>query len=423
MYNAHQGEYVPFLELVDDKEIPYIMFAQAHFMRRGLTMTGVLLLLILFLAACLAPVRTLPTPTPWPTPTVAAKTLFTVERATLQDQIEFNGEVAPLVWEPLSFRTEGALGTIYKLEGDTVAESDLLAELEMPDLVEGLDQAQVALEAAQDSQASYEREQTFALQRAELAVQKADLLLAQARTSNDETAVKLQEIEVQLAQLTLDEVKANVDPSLARTVTKAQLAVDALQRQIEDRRLRAPFAGAVIAVGVGVADIRSVGPRPQPHTPIPAYTPLLVVAQLDPLLIVASKDTPRIIELQVGQPVTITHYLARDKPFAGEVSALPSLSGGTTDQPGFGDALQIAITGEPPPMKVGDFVQVQILLAIHQDTLILPDAAVRRFAGRTFVIVQDGEREKRIDIKTGLETNGQVEILEGLQAGDVVIGS
>lgn len=423
MYNAHQGEYVPFLELVDDKEIPYIMFAQAHFMRRGLTMTGVLLLLILFLAACLAPVRTLPTPTPWPTPTVAAKTLFTVERATLQDQIEFNGEVAPLVWEPLSFRTEGALGTIYKLEGDTVAEGDLLAELEMPDLVEGLDQAQVALEAAQDSQASYEREQTFALQRAELAVQKADLLLAQARTSNDETAVKLQELEVQLAQLTLDEVKANVDPSLARTVTKAQLAVDALQRQIEDRRLRAPFAGAVIAVGVGVADIRSVGPRPQPHTPIPAYTPLLVVAQLDPLLIVASKDTPRIIELQVGQPVTITHYLARDKPFAGEVSALPSLSGGTTDQPGFGDALQIAITGEPPPMKVGDFVQVQILLAIHQDTLILPDAAVRRFAGRTFVIVQDGEREKRIDIKTGLETNGQVEILEGLQAGDVVIGS
>lgn len=409
--------------IVNDKEVPLLMIAQVYFTRRGLPMSVVLLLLVFVLAACLAPVRTLPTPTPWPTPTVAARTLFTVERATLQDEIEFNGEVAPLVWEPLSFRTEGALGAIYKLEGDTVVEGDLLADLEMPDLTEALDQTQVALEAAQDSQTSHERQQTFARQRAELEVRKAELLLETARTGNDETAVKLQELDVQLAQLALAEVEANVDPTLARAVTKAQLAVEALQRQIEDRRLRAPFAGAVIAVGIGVADIRSVGPRPQPHTPIPAYTPLLVVAQLDPLLIVASKDAPRILELQVGQPVTITHYLARDNPFAGEVSALPSLSSGTTDQPGFQDALQIAITGEPPTMKVGDFVQVRILLAVHQDTLVLPDAAVRRFAGRTFVIMQDGEREKRIDIKTGLETNGQVEILEGLQAGDVVIGS
>lgn len=400
-----------------------LMIDQVYCTRRGLPMSVLLLLGAFVLAACLAPVRTLPTPTPWPTPTVAAKTLFTVERATLQDEIEFNGEVAPLVWEPLSFRTEGALGTIYKLEGDTVVEGDLLADLEMPDLIEALDQAQVALETAQDNQTSHERQQTFARQRAELEVRKAELLLTTARANNDETAIQLQELDVQLAQLALEEVEATVDPTLARAVAKAQLAIDALQRQIEDRRLRAPLAGAVIAVGVGVADIRSVGPRPQPHTLIPAYTPLLVVAQLDPLLIVASKDTPRILELQVGQPVTITHYLARDKPFAGEVSALPSLSSGTTDQPGFQDALQIAITGEPPVMKVGDFVQVRVLLAIHQDTLILPDAAVRRFAGRTFVIMQDGEREKRIDIKTGLETNGQVEILEGLQAGDVVIGS
>ena len=83
------------------------MIDQVYCTRRGLPLCVVLLLLLLVLAACLAPVRTLPTPTPWPTPTVAARTLFTVERATLQDEIEFNGEVAPLVWEPLSFRTAG----------------------------------------------------------------------------------------------------------------------------------------------------------------------------------------------------------------------------------------------------------------------------------------------------------------------------
>jgi len=383
---------------------------------------AVLLGAALLLTACLSPVRTLPTPTPWPTPTVSARTLYSVERATLMDEIQFNGEVVPLVWQPLSFRTEGALGAIYKLEGDIVAEGDLLAELEMPDLTEALEQAQLVLEQAQDSQVENQRQRSFALQRVELELRKAELLLETVRRSTDQTALQMQEINVQLAQLAVEEQKANVDPTLERTIIRATLEVEALQRQIEDRRLRAPFAGAVIAVGVGLQDIRSTGARPQPHTAVPAYTPLLVVAQLQPLIIVASKDSPRLVELQVGQPVTITHYLARDKPFGGEVSALPSFGSGVAKQPGFPDSLQIAIADEHPPLKIGDFVQMRILLAAHTDTLVLPDSAVRRFAGRTFVIVQDGERERRIDIITGLETDGQVEVLDGLQEGEVVIG-
>ena len=39
-------------------------------------------------AACLSPVRTLPTPTLWPTPTAAARTTYRVQRATLMDEIQ-----------------------------------------------------------------------------------------------------------------------------------------------------------------------------------------------------------------------------------------------------------------------------------------------------------------------------------------------
>src|SRR5215212_7289119 len=92
-----------------------------------------IIICILFaLSACLSPVRTLPTPTPWPTPTVSAQATFTVQRGTLIDQIVFNGEVVPVTWTPLSFRVEGALSAIHKLEGDDVKKGDLLAELEMP---------------------------------------------------------------------------------------------------------------------------------------------------------------------------------------------------------------------------------------------------------------------------------------------------
>ena len=376
----------------------------------------------LLLAACLSPVRTLPTPTPWPTPTVSARTLYAVERATLTDEVQFNGEVAPLVWQPLSFRTQGTLGAIHKLEGDTVAAGDLLAELEMPDLTEALQQAQVVLEQAQDNQLENERRRSFALQKAELELRKAEILLETVRRGGDQTAIQIQEIGVQLAQLAVEEQKAAIDPAQQRAITQAQLEIEALQRQIDERRLVAPFDGVVIAVGIDLQGIRSTGTRPQPHTPIPAYTPLLVVAQLQPLLVVATKDTQRLAELTVGQQVTITHYLARDQPFGGEISALPALNSSGAKQPGFQDFLQIAIAPQHPPLKIGDFVQARLLLAVHADTLVLPDGAVRRFAGRTFVITQDGERERRIDIKTGLETGGQVEVLEGVQEGDLVIG-
>lgn len=399
-----------------------IMFKKPVYGARHRRLRAALVSTCFVLTACLSPVRTLPTPTPWPTPTVAARTTFTVERATLVDEIRFNSEVVPLVWEPLSFRTEGTLGPIHKLEGDAVQEGDLLAELEMPDLQEALAQAQVALEQAQDTQAAHDRQHQFALERTQLELRKAELLLEQQRDSGDETAIQLQEIEVQLAQLAVQEVEASVDPTLARDVTKTQLAVEALQRQVAERQLRAPFAGEIIAVGIGLQDIRSLPQRPQPHTPVPAYTPLLVVAQMEPLILVVAKDTPRITELQIGQTVTLTHYLARDTPFVGAVTALPSLSSNPSPQPGFQDALQISLPDAHPPLKIGDYVEGTARLAIHADTLILPDAAVRRFAGRTFVIVQEGERQQRIDIQTGLEVGGQVEVLAGLAAGDVVIG-
>jgi len=377
---------------------------------------------LITLSACLSPVRTLPTPTPWPTPTVSAQATFTVQRGTLIDQVVFNGSVVPVTWTPLSFRVEGALGAIHKLEGDAVKKGDLLAELEMPDLQEKLEQAQVALEQAQDAQATHDKQRTFDLQRAQLEQRKQELLLAQAKKAGDENAIQLQEIQLQLAQLALQEVQANIDPTLTRNVTKAQLAVDALQRQVTDRELRAPYTGTVIALGVGLEEIQSLPDRPQPHTPIPAYTPLMVIAQNEPLEVIVAGDVSRVGELKVSQPVTLSHYLARDQPFMGTVTTLPALNVSPTKQPGFKDKLHISVPAKHPPMKIGDSVQVAVLLAVHANTLILPDGAVRRFAGRTFVVVQEGERQRRVDIQTGLVANGQVEIVAGLREGDVVVG-
>jgi len=54
--------------------------------------------------------------------------------------------------------------------------------------------------------------------------------------------------------------------------------------------------------------------------------------------------------------------------------------------------------------------------------LWLPPDAIRAFEGRRFVVVREGERERRVTIKTGIETDDKIEIVDGLKEGDVVVG-
>jgi multidrug efflux pump subunit AcrA (membrane-fusion protein) len=52
----------------------------------------------------------------------------------------------------------------------------------------------------------------------------------------------------------------------------------------------------------------------------------------------------------------------------------------------------------------------------------LPPQAVRSFEGRRFVVVREGERQRRQDVKIGIVSSDRVEILDGLKAGDVIVG-
>jgi len=48
--------------------------------------------------------------------------------------------------------------------------------------------------------------------------------------------------------------------------------------------------------------------------------------------------------------------------------------------------------------------------------------AVRAFEGRRFVVVKDGDRQRRQDVRVGIVSLERIEILEGLKEGDIVVG-
>jgi multidrug efflux pump subunit AcrA (membrane-fusion protein) len=83
----------------------------------------------------------------------------------------------------------------------------------------------------------------------------------------------------------------------------------------------------------------------------------------------------------------------------------------------------LAVAADEAGLELGDLVRVNVVLERKADVLWLPPQAIRTFEGREFVVVQEeGEAQRRVDVKVGIESEDRVEIEEGLTEGQVVIG-
>jgi multidrug efflux pump subunit AcrA (membrane-fusion protein) len=77
--------------------------------------------------------------------------------------------------------------------------------------------------------------------------------------------------------------------------------------------------------------------------------------------------------------------------------------------------------------RLNDRVRVTVILEQKEDVLWLPPQAIRSFEGRNFVVIQDADGQRRVDIKLGITTGDRVEIVwvegvENLSEGQVVVG-
>ncbi len=263
--------------------------------------------------------------------------------------------------------------------------------------------------------------QAAALQTATIDYQLAEIKYKLASQTDTDSQVAAQELQVQLARINLKELEDKAQSSSENDITKAKMQVDAITRQIDDRRLRAPYDGIITAIGINLQGMtRGFAQRPKVGDNIAAYSALIVIARPEPLEITIDGSQKRVSELYIGQPVTITHA-AWARPFVAQITALPVAMSASGNQTQSSQAVRIALPTNAPPMSNGDPVRVTVQAALHENVLFIHPSGVRRFAGRAFVVLQDGERQRRVDVTLGLENDQQVEVVSGLRGGDVVI--
>ena len=327
------------------------------------------------------------TPTPFPTP---VRPTFSVQRGDITVEAKLNGRVVPLASHTVYFQINGQVQEVYANLNDVVKEGQLLGELA---------EAQELRAKADETRRTIRRAQ-IDLEIAQLTLEQ---YISQGRSPNE---IKIQELQVELAQLHLDEVlqSLGIDPESP--------VLDELDAQVAQARAFAPADGTIIAaVNVG----RNVNPE----------TPAFVLGDPDQLEVIAdinpSTGGDEVREMFEGMPVTVIPDANADVKLAGAIRQLPSPYG-----TGESDESVIHVEIDSPPSaetyQSGDKVTVIVQLASKEGVLWLPPDAIRSAGGRTFVIIDSDAGPQRVDVEIGLQTRDMVEIVSGLEESQVVIG-
>jgi multidrug efflux pump subunit AcrA (membrane-fusion protein) len=311
----------------------------------------------------------------------------------------------------------GVVSSVLVETGEEVEAGQTLLSLDVSDYLAQRQLAQNAFEIASARLAAAEAALDRDRRRAEIALEKLEAQLEYTRaeagmppSAEEVLDIHLLELDVELAGIALDALSEGVDPGLEAEAAQAQQRLAELDVLITAAQVVAPLSGTVIRVAVESGDLVSRGET------------AIVVANMSQIEIESFVIALDLQEMVEGMEATINIASQPGETYPGHIARLPLPYGTgeeleeTTIRLAFDDAEAAAA------FSVGDRVEIDLVLAHHDDVLWLPPAALREFQGRYFVVVQDGETQRRVDVRTGIEGNSRIEIVEGVSLGERIIG-
>jgi multidrug efflux pump subunit AcrA (membrane-fusion protein) len=386
------------------------------------------LILLAILAGCSSMGSAQPTPTPLPPLVSYEKPLFTVMRGPIISEQTINGEVVPTRQEDLFFRSTGYVERVPVKAGDVIKAGDILAEQQVSDLFNQLEQARIDLDVAQANLAKEEAQQKFNIAKAKIDVNicennvelaRLELENAVGAQARAEAQINLDNSEqnLALANLDLQYANENIDPYQKQAVERSQLAVDRLESLISERQIIAPFDGVVMKNKL------------RPGTQVNAYSEVITVGDPSAMVVRVVYNNELNQSLNINSEVRLYPDAKIDKSYP--VKYLPNFlpvstgivegQSNSTGKDYFYFSYPEGVSQDALPL--GKSIMLVVVLGKKEDALLLSPAAIRTYRGLNFVIVQDGDRRRRVEIyEIGLKSPQLWEITADLKEGDQVIG-
>lgn len=231
-----------------------------------------------------------------------------------------------------------------------------------------------------------------AVQEAELQQAKANLALAQSNFQRNQELVA----KKFLSQQALDTSSANLKVQQA----SVQLAEAKLARML----VKAPFNGMVGLRNVSVGDYVKEGQD------------LINIEDIATLRMDFKLPETYLGRVSKGQAVELTSDALPGQSFKAVLDAVDPL----VDQTGRAISARARLDNASGKLRPGMFVRVRLLFGQRKDVLMVPEQAIVPGAQPAVFKVVDG-KATLARVKIGVRRAAQVEIVEGLLAGDVVV--
>jgi RND family efflux transporter MFP subunit len=303
-----------------------------------------------------------------------------VTREDLSKEVTIDAEFRPYEEVELHAKVTGYVSKMNVDFGDKVKAGQLLATIEVPELQAELDNAQAT---GQKAEADYTN---------------ANLIYSRLQSVN-------QEHPNLVAQQDLDTAQAN-DLTTTATIAAARANVEKYQTLVSYTQITAPFDGVITH---RYAD---------PGTLIDAQgKPLVRVSDNYLLRLDFPVTVDYVKDVKLGDSVVVHVESLNGKTFTGKISRF------TQDVDDNTRTMITEIEVPNPGLELipGMYATVVLKLEKHSQALAVPIEAVAGENTHTvYVVNHDHEIEMR-EVKLGLETPDQYEVLSGLAEGDLVL--
>jgi RND family efflux transporter MFP subunit len=354
-------------------------------------------------------------PRPPAAPAREVRVVPAAERAVART-IAATGTLAAEDQVTLSAKVPGRVETIDVDLGSRVRRGQPVARLDQTDFRLRVEQAEAALQQARarlglsptGTDETVEPEKTAVVRQARAVLDEARLtrdrsvklleqqLIARAQLDTAEANLKVAEGRYQDA---LEEVR-NRQALLAQRRTELELA----RQQLADTVVTAPVDGAVSQRQASPGEYLAAG------------APMATLVRVHPLRLrvsvpereAASVRVGHVVRLTIdGDPTTYTGRVARLAPLVQELNRTL--------------AIEAEVPNERGTLRAGAFARAEIVTEAAQPVVTVPASALVVFAGVEKVLVVRSGKTAELRVQTGRRLGGDVEIVDGLSRGELVV--
>jgi RND family efflux transporter MFP subunit len=295
-----------------------------------------------------------------------------VKRQTIKDTINLTGSVDAVSKANLAFQTPGQLSWLGVKVGDKVRKYQSLASLNKDQLKK---QLQISFNNYRSTLSTF-----------------------------DDTQENYKDV-------------SNITDDMKRILIRTQNTLDnsVLSYELNDLTLKyatlsSPFDGVVTYIDAPASGVN--------------ITPASVISVIDPKSVYfrSEIDQEDVVKIKVGDKATITLDSFPDKTFESTVNYIAFTPVAGQSSTVYEIRLNLDPNNSDLQYRLGMDGDVNIELKEDQNALTISSDAVREESGKKYVYTKDNNNNlNKVFIKTGIETDTDTEILEGLSENDQIV--